>query len=149
MLGHLLVAQKKDASQAREVLVAAGLHGKITVGQWTSGTLPFIDNFVNLLIVDSGSTVSREEIERVLAPEGIALIGTEKTVKPRPATMDDWTHQLHDATGNAVSTDKMLRPPLAHIQWIATSAPRCMDSRRWLLLMHRKKHCSPRPTSGD
>ncbi len=32
--------------------------------------------------------------------------------------MDDWAHQLHDASGNAVSKDKALQPPLQHIQWI-------------------------------
>ena len=34
LLGHLLVAQETDARQARETLVAAGLHGKINVGVW-------------------------------------------------------------------------------------------------------------------
>jgi outer membrane protein assembly factor BamB len=117
-LCHLLVAQEKDALAAREALVAAGLHGKITVGRWQSGTLPFIDNFVNLLIVERGDEVSREEILRVLAPEGTALVGAETLVKPRPATMDDWPQQLYDATGNAVSKDKALKPPLAHLQWV-------------------------------
>ena len=83
-----------------------------------SGTLPFIDNFVNLLIVERADAVSREEILRMLAPQGTAFIGWEVLVKPRPATMDDWSHQLYDATGNAVSKDKALKPPLAHLQWI-------------------------------
>ena len=51
-VGQLLVAEEADAGKAREALVAAGLHGKIHVGVWQSGTLPFIDNFVNLLIVE-------------------------------------------------------------------------------------------------
>ncbi|MCC6354171.1 MAG: PQQ-binding-like beta-propeller repeat protein [Verrucomicrobiae bacterium] len=118
MLGQLLVADEGDARRAREALVAAGLHGKITVGQWRGGVLPFIDNFVNLLIVERGDAVPREEILRVLAPEGAAVVGQETIVKPRPATMDDWTHQLYDATGNAVSKDKALRPPLQHLQWV-------------------------------
>ncbi len=118
MLGHLLVAQEDTAREARETLVAAGLHGKISVGQWQSGTLPFIDNFVNLLIVERGDAVSREEVLRVLAPEGTALLGSEKLVKPRPATMDDWPQQLYDASGNAVSKDKALKPPLQHMQWV-------------------------------
>ena len=75
LLGHLLVAQEGQAREAREALVAAGLHGKISVGQWQSGTLPFIDNFVNLLIVERGDAVSREEVLRVLAPEGNGTAG--------------------------------------------------------------------------
>ena len=118
LLGHLLVAQEDTAREAREALVAAGLHGKISVGQWQSGTLPFIDNFVNLLIVERGDAVSREEVLRVLAPEGTALLGSEMLVKPRPATMDDWPQQLYDASGNAVSKDKALKPPLQHMQWV-------------------------------
>ena len=118
LLGHLLVAQDHDARQAREALVAAGLHGTISVGQWQSGTLPFIDNFVNLLIVERNDGVSREEVLRILAPEGTAFLGSEMLVKPRPATMDDWSHQLYDAAGNAVSKDKALKPPLQHLQWV-------------------------------
>ena len=118
LLGHLLVAQETDARQAREALVAAELHGVISVGQWQSGTLPFIDNFVNLLIVERADTVSREEVLRVLVPEGTAFLGSEILVKPRPATMDDWPMQLYDASGNAVSKDKALKPPLQHLQWV-------------------------------
>ncbi len=65
----MLVANENDARQARESLVAAGLHGTITVAPWQSDTLPFIDNFVNLLVVEEGTGVSRDEILRVLAPE--------------------------------------------------------------------------------
>ncbi len=118
LLGHLLVAQEADAHEAREKLVAAGLHGKIHVGVWQSGTLPLIDNFVNLLIVDQADAVSREEVLRVLTPEGTAFLGSERLVKPRPETMDDWPMALYDASGNAVSKDKALKPPLQHMQWI-------------------------------
>lgn len=116
--GTLLVAREADAQQAREALVAAGLHGKIHVGVWQSGTLPFIDNFVNLLIVEQAEAVSREEVLRVLVPEGTAILGSEVLTKPRPKTMDYWPMQLHDASGNAVSTDKVLKPPLRHMQWV-------------------------------
>ncbi len=117
-LGHLLVAQEDDALRERETLVKAGLHGQITVGQWQSGTLPFVDNFVNLLIIERGDELTRDEILRVLAPEGTALLDSETFVKPRPDTMDDWPHQLYDAAGNAVSKDKALKPPLQHLQWV-------------------------------
>ena len=118
LLGHLLVAQEADAHGAREKLVEAGAHGKISVGQWQSGALPFIDNFVNLLIVEQADAVSRDEVLRVLVPEGTAFLGSEKLVKPRPETMDDWPMQLYDASGNAVSKDKALKPPLQHMQWV-------------------------------
>ncbi len=118
LLGHLLVAQEADAREAREKLVEAGTHGKISVGRWQSGTLPFIENFVNILIVEQADAVSRDEVLRVLVPEGIAFLGSETLVKPRPETMDDWPMQLHDASGNAVSKDKALKPPLKQLQWV-------------------------------
>lgn len=118
LLGHLLVAQQAEAGQARETLVASGLHGVISVGQWQSGTLPFVDNFVNVLIVEQQDAVARDEILRVLVPEGTAFIGSETLVKPRPDTIDDWPMALYDASGNAVSKDKALKPPLQHLQWV-------------------------------
>ncbi|MHB8898553.1 MAG: outer membrane protein assembly factor BamB family protein [Thermoguttaceae bacterium] len=118
LLGHLLVADETEARQAREALVAAGVHGKIHVGVWQSGTLPLIDNFVNLLIVERPDAVSRDEVLRVLVPEGTAILGSETLVKPRPATIDDWPMQLYDASGYAVSKDQALQPPRAHLQWI-------------------------------
>jgi outer membrane protein assembly factor BamB len=51
-------------------------------------------------------------------PEGTAFIGSDVVVKPRPETMDDWPMQLYDASGNAVSKDKALQPPLQHMQWV-------------------------------
>ena len=118
ILGNLLVAQEADAQAARQKLVEAGEHGRIHVGVWQSGVLPFIDNFVNLLIVEQPDAVSRDEVLRVLAPEGTALLGSEAVVKPRPATIDDWPMALYDASGNAVSKDKALKPPLQHLQWV-------------------------------
>ena len=118
MLGNLLVPQEADANTAREKLVEAGEHGKIHVDVWQSGTLPFIDNFVNLLVAERDDAVSREEVLRVLAPKGMAFLGSEILVKPRPETMDDWPMQLYDASGNAVSKDKALKPPLQHMQWV-------------------------------
>lgn len=118
MLGHLLVADEAAAQRARQTLVDSGLHGVISVGPWQAGALPFIDNFVNLLIVEQATAVAREEILRVLVPEGTALLGSEVLVKPRPETLDDWPMQLHDASGNAVSKDKALKPPLQHMQWV-------------------------------
>ncbi|MFQ6133411.1 MAG: PQQ-binding-like beta-propeller repeat protein, partial [Armatimonadota bacterium] len=77
---------------------------------------------VNLLVVEEPGAVSREEIARVLAPDGVAYLGRgdrrSLSVKPRPETTDDWTHALHDATNNAVARDEVVGPP-HHLQWVA------------------------------
>ncbi len=60
---------------------------------------------------------------RVLVPQGVAYIrdGTawEKVVKPRPETMDEWTHYLHAPDNNPVANDGLVGPPDS-IQWMAT-----------------------------
>ena len=40
-----------------------------------------------------------------------------KTVKPRPAEIDDWTHFLHGPTNNAVADDSVVGPP-RQLQWV-------------------------------
>ncbi len=58
---------------------------------------------------------------RVLAPRGMACIKLEtdwqKTVKPVPDSIDEWTHFLYDASYNTVSHDSAGGPP-ARIQWV-------------------------------
>ena len=54
--------------------------------------LPYIENFVNLIVVSDECRVPRDELLRVLAPKGVAIVGGEKVVKPRLQEIDDWTH---------------------------------------------------------
>jgi hypothetical protein len=88
---------------------------------------PISDNCVNLLIVEAGTKVPQDEVLRVLTPRGVALVANatggayQKTVKPVPDNIDDWTHYMHDATNNAVAHDTAVGP-LRHLQWDA--APR-------------------------
>ena len=58
------------------------------------------------------------EMRRVLAPGGVALIGGEKIVKPRPKGMDEWQQHYHGADNNAVANDGLVGPP-RHFPWIA------------------------------
>ena len=93
--------------------------------QSTEGSLPMIDDSVNLLIVSPGPSISREDVLRVLAPLGVALIDDggrwTKITKPWPEDVDEWTHYMHDASNNAVAHDDRIGPP-RHLQW--QSGPR-------------------------
>jgi len=106
--------------KAREHIDSLGLYGKVSAETFDGANLPYGDNMVNLALV-SGSEcrVSREEFLRVLVPGGvlIAADGT-KTVKPWPSDIDQWTHFMYDASGNAVSKDRRIRYP-RHTQWYA------------------------------
>ena len=110
-------------AKARALIQSRGLYGSVTVDRWQGGRLPLIDNLVNLLVAEGEPSVSDEEMLRVLAPGGVAYIRANrvwnKTVKPWPPELDEWTHFLHDATNNAVSRDTVVGPP-RHYQWLGS-----------------------------
>jgi len=95
---------------------SAGLYGKVTAERWISELLPYADGVVNLVVSQKPLDVSKDELLRVLAPNGVAYIkqgkAWTKTVKPWPENVDQWTHYLHDASGNAIG-------PPARMQWMA------------------------------
>ncbi len=109
---------------ARKQTYQEGLSGKVTYSQWEGEHLPFAQNFINLVVCEA--EVDQSEIMRVLAPYGTALIKNgdswDSLTKEFPSTMDHWPQYFYSPTGNAVSKDKMVKPPLYHLQW--TGSPR-------------------------
>ncbi len=116
-----LDTNKQKISSARDFFHSKNLNGFVTAEKIDGSRLPYVDNTVNLVVGEKIANLSMDEIMRVLAPNGIAYLREEdewiKNVKPRPETIDEWTHFLHDATNNAVSQDKQIHSP-NHIQWI-------------------------------
>ena len=110
----------EDVARARRHLKSAGFYGQVTAVHWRGDSLPYRDNLVNLLVVADPAGLSESEMMRVLAPHGVACVktgdGWEKTVKPWPDEIDEWTHYLHDAGGNPVSRDERVGPPKG-LQW--------------------------------
>jgi len=111
---------------ARSRLHALGVYGGISVAELRGAVLPLRDNLVNLLIAPTAMGIPGAELQRVLRPNGVLLLGTGQNRvvvrKPRDAATDDWPHFLYDSTNNAVSRDLKVGPPDA-IQWI--------DNPRW------------------
>ncbi|MHC4104971.1 MAG: outer membrane protein assembly factor BamB family protein, partial [Planctomycetota bacterium] len=101
---------------------SSDLSGKVTIEHWLGAHLPYIDNLVNLIVAENVTDVPMEEVMRVLRPGGAAYIKKKDKsniiLKPWPKDIDEWTHFLHDASGNAVSQDKVVGPP-RHMQWQA------------------------------
>jgi len=122
---HGLSREADHVETARRHICSLGLYGPVSVDRLTGDRLPYADNLVNLVVVTSDEwQVASEEISRVLAPGGVALflnrksqIESRKWIKPWPGEIDDWTHWLHDASGNAVSKDSRVGPPQC-VQWI-------------------------------
>jgi len=119
-----LEVDPSKVEQAREHIRSLGCYGSVSVARWDGRSLPYAENLVNLVVMrDAGCERRDEEIMRVLAPGGVALflnrqsqIGNRKWKKPWPDDIDQWTHFLHDASGNAVSNDQRVGPP-RRLQW--------------------------------
>jgi len=122
-LVHGLDAREANVERARRNVQSQGLYGQVSIIQWGSNRLPYIDGLVNLLVVENPGGVSQDEVIRVLAPKGVAYLrqgrGWTKVVKPCPKEIDEWTHSRHDATGNSVAHDQTVGPP-RHMQWVGS-----------------------------
>jgi outer membrane protein assembly factor BamB len=119
---HGLDRDAEKVEQARRHIEALRLYGPVSVDRLNGKELPYVPEVVNLLIASDLGETPMDEVLRVLAPDGVAYVrqGEEwkKTVKPRPAGIDEWSHFLHDAGGNAVANDSQVGPPKA-LRWVA------------------------------
>ncbi|MHC5053399.1 MAG: outer membrane protein assembly factor BamB family protein [Planctomycetota bacterium] len=130
---HGLAVDTDDVEKARAHVRSLDLYGKVSVTEWSGKRLPYADGLVNLLVAEGAGRVSAPEIMRVLAPRGVAYVkgagaAWTKTVKPWPDGIDEWTHHLHDAGGNAVARDRVVGPP-RHLRW--TAGPLWARSHGW------------------
>ena len=119
-LVHGLEADAANVAAARLYIRKRGLAGSVWVDRFQGTRLPYAENMVNLLVSESlgPGAPGMDEVMRVLAPRGVAYVGGVKTVKPWPADIDEWTHWLHGADGNAVARDKRAGPP-RRFKWAA------------------------------
>ena len=131
-LVHGLDTDPDLVAKARKHIRKLGLYGRVSVETFDGRDLPYADNLVNLLIAEDLGRVPMEECMRVLAPNGVAYVKSpnkwNKTVKPRPDDIEEGTHHLHDAGGNAVANDFVVGPP-RRLQW--TAGPLWARSHGW------------------
>ncbi len=102
----------------RKRLGEGGRNGRVSVHGFDGKALPYIDNLVNLIVIEDG-VIHKAEVMRVLVPRGIALFkrggSWSKTVKSVPDDIDEWNQYLRNADNNAVSTDKV--GPPERLRW--------------------------------
>jgi len=135
---HGLERDPGKVEAARKHIHSKGLYGPVSVRQWDGDRLPYADDLVNMVVVERQMPNAFQEIHRILAPGGTALVreprikkwllsqtmfpvlgidgGFVKFTKPRPADIDEWTHYLHGPDNNAVARDKKVQPPNS-MQW--------------------------------
>jgi len=119
---HGLEASPAKVAEARSYIREQGVYGPVSVERCSGFSLPYSDNLVNLVVVQDAGNVPMAEIMRVIAPGGVACVWRNgkwnKTVKPWPGNIDQWSHFLHDASNNAVADDSVVGPPRS-LQWVA------------------------------
>jgi outer membrane protein assembly factor BamB len=121
-VAHGLVRHAGAVAAVRTALAARGLYGRASAEQLIGTKLPYADHLVRFLVVEESLGVDKAEMLRVLCPRGVLYRKTPKgwrrTVKPRPAALDEWTHARHGADGNVVSRDRLVGPP-TNARWIS------------------------------
>ncbi|KPL02422.1 MAG: hypothetical protein AMK75_02785, partial [Planctomycetes bacterium SM23_65] len=130
---HGVASTREAAETARRHLQSLGLHGTVSIHHADFSRLPYVENLVNLVVVDDFTDAQKkglplEEVMRVLCPNGAAWLGQKdapaKVIrKKRPAETDEWTHWLHDPGCTNLSSDALVGPG-ARLQW--------MDGPNWL-----------------
>jgi len=119
---HGLDSDAGKVRRARQHIRELGLYGPVSAERFDGKRLPYVENLANLVVTEDLGGVTMAEAMRVLAPGGAVYSKEDgrwrKTVKPRPGNTDEWTHFLHDASGNAVADDDVVGPP-RRAQWIA------------------------------
>lgn len=130
---HGLDTDAGHVALARQRLERLGVYGPVSVERFDGRRLPYAENLVNLVVAEDAAGVAHDEVMRVLAPGGTLYAreggAWQKTVKPRPANIDQWTHYAYDASNNPVAHDDVVGPP-GRIQW--TEGPRHTRSHEHL-----------------
>ncbi len=132
---HALCENQAVTDKVRAHIKKKGLYGKVSVQRWSKDYLPYADDLANLIVMPNAKCrVKNEEIARVLAPIGVALLPKgikfqvsgftpqpsgewTKYTKPIPPEIDEWTHYLHGPDNNAVAQDTKAGIP-KHLRWI-------------------------------
>ena len=119
---HGLDSKQENVAAARKYIKSLGQYGDVSVDICSGERLAYIDNSVNLVVSEDLGGVPKSEVMRALAPNGVAYLKSdgrwEKSIKPRPPEIDEWTHYLHDPSNNAVAHDSVIEPP-SRYQWLA------------------------------
>jgi outer membrane protein assembly factor BamB len=125
MLVHGLALDEASMDRARKAITRKGVAGQASVEKASLAPLPYMSNLANLVVIDDWASVSargltQPEAMRILAPGGALLVleGSQwsKTVKPRPAEMDDWRQPMYDVGLTRTSKDKTFSFPIG-LRW--------------------------------
>jgi outer membrane protein assembly factor BamB len=132
-----LAANAGGVEAARRHLRSEKLYGSVAVRLRPKGGLPYVDDLVNLLVVEDLSGLTLKDALRVAAPGGAVCVrgsspaalssaGFERPAasgawtvgfKPAAEDVDEWSHGRRAADGNLTSKDMLVGPP-GRVRWI-------------------------------
>jgi outer membrane protein assembly factor BamB len=106
------VAGAEAADAARRTAHEAGLLGtRVVVSEGPLDRIHLADNVADVAVAADPDAVPREELLRVLRPEGTAIVGGKRVRKPYPDGADDWPHVYHGPDNNPQTGDRLARAP--------------------------------------
>lgn len=113
LLIYVQSPQAKDVDRVRKTAHDAGLYGtRIFVDKGPLKSLHLADNMADALVaVGEAQDVPNAEVQRVLQPQGKALLGRKVLTKPHAKGIDDWSYPYHGPDNNPQSTDLVARAP--------------------------------------
>lgn len=101
-----------DVDAVRAAATQAGVLGQgVTAHQGSMERIHLAKNIADEVFV-AGATAGKlpeDEVLRVLHPQGVAMIGQQRIVKPIPKGYDDWSHPYHGPDNNPQSHDQFVR----------------------------------------
>lgn len=119
-----LVNQEQLAT-AQKTIHDNQISGMVTAASFTTATLPYTSSIYDIIIVDdanllSSLSISKNELLRILAPEGVLLTGTapnyNKEVKPLSGTSTQ-NHDFNYAMTKNFSDNSALQLPF-ELRWL-------------------------------
>ena len=131
---HCLAADAAARDRMRQAVRAAGVYGTVSVDVLPGTRLPYAENLLNIVIVDSYPALADdgfepEEVLHVLAPLGTAYLGTS-----RSADGDQWMEPLADRL-RAAGVEDVVRVE-AGGRWVRLHKPWPADIDEWTHYLH-------------
>jgi outer membrane protein assembly factor BamB len=114
LLVYFQSPQTEQVAAVRKAAEAAGLLGsRVFADRGDFDRVHLADNLAGAVIVCSSAEkgVKKDELVRVLHPQGKAIVGDREIVKPFPEGIDSWSHPFHGPDNNPQSTDRLARAP--------------------------------------
>ncbi|MFH1268220.1 MAG: PQQ-binding-like beta-propeller repeat protein, partial [Planctomycetota bacterium] len=108
---HCLYAEEETCRRMRGVIRSRGMYGRVSAGVLDVGRLPYTENLVNLVVVDSYPALaeagfSLNEVVRVLVPLGSAYVGTSSASAGSRAWVEELAAKLRSSGMTEISVDE-------------------------------------------